>query len=101
MKINLDRYLNQELNILAELILQNGDWKRIDEMAFERKFGDRNIILVIFPELLRYGYVSRPGRNGDKVVSEDQAVVWLACRIELEGEQKNNWHYPILEELKN
>ena len=102
MKINLERYLNQEMFLLSEYIYETRDWKRIDEMAYEsiRTFGGKKIILVIYPELLRYEYVYRAGVSGDKKTHEEQAVVWLACRVELEGRISTNWHSEVLKELK-
>lgn len=102
MKINMEQYLWQELNLLGEYINETRDWKRIDEMAFEsiKTFGGKSVILVIYPELLRYGYVYREGVSGDKKTYVDHAVVWLACKIELEGEQSTDWHSDVLKELK-
>lgn len=100
MKINLDFYLEQELLFLTSLINKTLGWKQIDENAFEKKFGERNVIMVIYPELLRYGYVYRPGVSGNKKTSEEHAVVWLACRIELEGDANTKWHSDVLKDIK-
>ncbi len=102
MKLNLDRYLQQEIVLFNELILKTKDWKQIDLYAYESriKFGGKNIILVPYHVLKNYGYVYRVGVSGDKKTSEDVSTPWIACRIELEGEQDTPSHNDVLKELK-
>ena len=110
MKINLDHYLQQELTVLTSLLKETKDWERIDTEAFEMKIltkdGEKNIIMVMYHELLSYTYVYRQGRGvysnekKEQVISEYHTIPWIACRIELEGDHNTNWHYDVLTELK-
>jgi len=110
MKINLERYLEQEIKIISNLLIKTGDWKQFDESAFEMNMSLKKsnkmikIILVLYPELLTYTYVWHEGagvyddgRNGR---SEYVTTPWIACRIELEGEQNTDWHYDVLKKIK-
>ena len=103
MKLNLERYLQQEIILLNEYLLATRDWKLIDSYAYESviKFGTKtNIILVPYHILLNYGYVYRAGVSGEKKTYEDVTTPWIGCRIELEGEQDTPWHNDVLKDLK-
>jgi hypothetical protein len=102
MKLNLDRYIEQELNLLDAIIQETGDWKQIDIHAYEsvEKFEDQKLILVTYGELLGYGYVYRAGASGDKKTCEEVVTPWLACRIELDGVQTTKGHGDVLKALK-
>jgi len=106
MNINLDRYIEQELNLLDAIILETGDWKQIDIHAYESliEFGGKKLILVTYGELLGYGYVWQEGRgacDSRKTRSEEVVTPWLACRIELQGNQSTKGHSDVLKALKD
>ena len=109
MKINLSKYIDQEIEELDLIIQKTEDWKKIDDYAYEKKFrtkdGEKNIFLVIYSEMLSYDYVWHEGAgvydDGRNKRHENVTTPWLACRIELEGEHDVKWHYEILKELKN
>lgn len=106
MKINLDRYLEQELSLMVRIFKDTGDWEQIDVHAFESKieFGGKKIIIVFYPELLSYGYVWHEGvgvyDDSRNKRSEEVTTPWIACRIELEGEHDTAWHSKVLSALK-
>ena len=88
--------------LLDQYINETRDWKQIDIHAFESlmKFGGEKLILVTYAELLSYGYVYRAGVSGDKKTYEEVVTPWLACRIELEGDQSTKGHNEVIKELK-
>lgn len=106
MKINLNRYLNQEISALVAIFKNTGDWKQMDVEALESKieFGGKEIVLVFYPELLTYNYTWYEGGGAHidsrNKRSEEVTTPWIACRIELEGEQDTYWHHDVLKELK-
>jgi hypothetical protein len=106
MKLNLHSYLQTELDNLVTIMRNCDGWKQIDCYTFEstKLFGGKEIILVFYPELLTYGYVYFEGAgvydNGKNRKSEDWTTPWIACRVELEGEQNTPWHHDVLKELK-
>ena len=59
MKINLNTYIELELNLLHTVIMETGDWKQIDIHAYEsvKLFDGQKLILVTYGELLGYDYV--------------------------------------------
>jgi hypothetical protein len=107
MKLNLEKYLEQEIKVINNLLIKTNDWKQFDESAFEstRKFGGREIFLVLYPELLTYTYIWYEGAgvydDGRNRRSELVITPWIACRTELEGEQDTKWHYDVLNELRD
>lgn len=106
MKINLDRYIEQELSLMVRIFKDTGDWEQIDIHALESKikFGGKKIILVFYPELLSYTYVWQEGagvyNDARNKRSEDITTPWIACRVELEGEQDKEQHFKVLSALK-
>ena len=106
MKLNLDRYLQQEIILLNEYIQETRDWKMIDSYAYESiiKFGGKTVILVPYHRMLSYGYVYHEGAgvydDNRNRRTEDVTTPWIACKIELEGDQSTPWHSDVLKELK-
>ena len=88
------------------MFLVTDDWKRFDEMAIESKikFGEKEIFLVLYPELLSYTYIWYEGAgvydNEKNKRSEEVTTPWIACRLELEGQHSTDWHFNVLNELK-
>jgi len=102
MKLNLYEYLESDLQKMSRIITQNDQnvgWSQIDIYAFERKFLDKNLIMVIYPELLQFDYVYREGVNGDKKTHEFYHTPWICCRVEFEGEPKSDNHLEILKKV--
>lgn len=106
MNLNLERYLNQELNTILGIFLGTWDWKQIDEFAVESKisFNGKNVFLAIYPELLTYTYRWYEGasvyKDGNNKRVQNITTPWIACKLELEGMHTANWHYDVLKELK-
>lgn len=101
MKLNLDKYLEQEIILAFEIFRGTGYWKSIDYYALERKFqtteGEKTVIIVLYNELLSYNYV---WDEGGVHRSEQVTTPWICCRITLDGKQNTPWHYKILKDLK-
>jgi len=101
MKINLYKYLDQETTIVNQMLQKTG-WKMIDDMYLEREFSGRKVGVVIYPELLRYEYVYRPGygQSGiekEKRTHETHIIPWIACRMEFPDDEAVS---DILKEVK-
>lgn len=108
MKMNLNYLIDKDLNIMSVLFTNSSDpWKQIDTHAFQKKFLDKDIILVLYPKLLSYTYVYVEGRTPYKVINENESKItenyitpWVACRIELKNDIDPNEQLNILKSIK-
>lgn len=95
MKINLERQLKGEAQLIKNLFMKAG-WKELDEMAIQKDILGHKLYIVIYPKLLSFGYLYREG-NDEKKRFEEYTTPWIACRVGLENDIN---HLDILKELK-
>lgn len=100
MKINLEPYITQEIEIIKQLFLRAKDksWEQVDVHAINKKILEQDIYLVLYPELLQYDYTYNVN---NKRISEERTDAWVACQIELNDDLGEDKHIKILKELRS
>lgn len=101
MKFNLQPFLERDLDLVTTVLLQSGRWKQIDCHAFESIFCNRTILIALYPELLEYTYVYRPGYKEKEAIQEDCTEAWIACKATILHKTEEENRRKSLEELKN
>jgi len=79
MKINLEEVIKFDISLLRKMFILEG-FNLQEENYIVKEIDGKEVSITLYPELLSYEYVYRPGVYGDTKVVEDTTAVWIACR---------------------